>query len=119
MSSAAMAMRTWKAPWWSRPDGYFKSDPSTPRRIEPPSFITIFVASGTSPLLAVRAAVLAMVVPMVSLREEGPLVVLVASRGSESRRRGCGLGSAGGVCGTRVRPQGPDAGGASDGGGAS
>src|SRR6185295_9194628 len=103
------------------------------RRIEPPFFMTALVASRTMTLVTVRVAVLAMVVPIVSLRRpagalgEGDGTVGAdglgdgAAGGSASRRRGFLAGGTGAdsVCGMRERPHGPEVDGASAGGGAS
>src|SRR6187402_406550 len=96
--------------------------------------MTALVASRTSTLVTVRVAVFAMVVPIESLRRPAGALGTVGvgglgagglgagdAGGSASRRRGflAGGGASGSVCGTRVRPHGPDEDGASAGGGAS
>src|SRR5438045_8769718 len=94
--------------------------------------MTALVASRTSTLVTVRVAVLAMVVPIESLRRPAGALGNVgvgglgalgvgAVGGSASRRRGFLAGGAGSgsVCGMRVRPHGPEEDGTSAGGGAS
>src|SRR5262249_40130975 len=91
---------------------YFSSEPSTPRRIEPPFFISTLVASRTTTLVTVRVAVLAMVVPIESLRR----AVVLGGLGE-----GCGrCAGPGSLCGTRECPHGSvEPGPGSTGGGAS
>src|SRR4029450_1880840 len=86
--------------------------------------MTALVASRTMTLVTVRVAVLAMVVPIESLRRPAGVLGtggVGAVGGSASPTRGffCGGAGAGSVCGMRERPHGPEEDGASAGGGAS
>src|SRR5258708_20594758 len=90
-----MATRTWKAPSWSRPEPYFlTSDPSTPRTMSPSTPLLrplpnmALDASRTATLVAVRTAVLVIVVPIESLRRPGTLGSGADAGGFAPRRRG-------------------------------